>query len=355
MFKLLCATLLLLITLLNLSSVNVSAQYPVTRANPKIDGQFTNSQEWASARTQVRTFPRGSEGTWYYQSRSNWRATSSKGSTATIGGLTIFTLHDIWSSTTQEESDYNTFQLRFPNNRFSNDLVTVWIFMGEDAKDDSWIRNTRIGDNPRYRNGIDDRGFLVRLNNDPTTDRLWVPGNPEPGDPDWNGADYHYVFAKATFNDTGRTVQGDTRYNPKGNNEVYELALMNRGRNESINSIIYDPGEGNPFLPQTVRQNRIDRTPFDPLIILIGFGLLAAAFIISFISLYDVLLKRRWHPNDAKLVCWIFFMFCVLCVYPPLLLWSIFWYVWYLFLIMGALGLVVAIFLAVPVIRRRAA
>ena len=348
MFKSLCIKLLFLITLLNFSSMNIFAKYPVTRANPKIDGQFTNSREWASARTEVRTFPTGSEGTWYYQSKNNWEATSSEGNTATIKGLTIFALHDIWSSTTEEEADYNTLQISFWNRR-----VTVWIFVGEDETDDSWLKNTKIPENPRYRNGIDDRGFLVRLNNDPSTDRHWLPGDPEPGDSDWNGANYHYVFARATFNDTGRTVQGDTTYNPEGDNEVYELALMNRSRNEAINVNIYDPGEGNPLFPQTLRVDRTDRTPFDPLIILIAIGLLAFAFILSFVSLYDILLRRRWHPADAIPVCWIFFLFCALCAYPPALLWRMYWYAPYYFGILGGLWLLSALFLALPAMRRR--
>jgi len=107
-------------------------------------------------------------------------------------------------------------------------------------------RNTTIGGT-----SIDDRGFLVRIDDDPASDKHWLPGDAEPGDPTWNGANYHYVFAKAGFNNSAYTT--GMRGTPTTSNEVYELAFMERSVRVTIRINIGDPECGDPTQPQTDR------------------------------------------------------------------------------------------------------
>jgi hypothetical protein len=267
------------------------AQTPDAAGNPRLDGKFTSREEWKNARIQVVNFPAGSEGTWYYQKKKDWKAKSSTNHTAKIKGVTLFAIHDIWSSTTSEDADYNTFELTL----WDNSTITLWIFSGEDEPNDAaWIGNSGIN-----KNSFDDRGFLVRLNRDPSTDRHWSPGDPEPGDSNWDGERCHHVFAWAGFNDTGRTVQKDKNNNASGANEVYEIALMNRTGNEAIGVNVHDPTFGNPASPQTPRGSAIARL-MEPLFLLLAFIASLIAAYLSRIPFYDALTKRRWHPDEAK-------------------------------------------------------
>lgn len=86
-----------------------------------------------------------------------------------------------------------------------------------------------------------------------------------------------------------------------------------------------------------------------PALIIAWIVLLIVAFVISFMALYSVLMKRRQYPADAKLMGWVFYMFFLLCVFPPLLLWGVFPFV--LFIILWALWLIFMI--AVVIVMRR--
>jgi hypothetical protein len=72
-------------------------------------------------------------------------------------------------------------------------------------------------------NLIDDRGFIARLNDDPTTDVHWFPGMPEPGDPGWDWAAWHYVFGRHTFGRSFQAVALDTDPKNAVGHEVYEF------------------------------------------------------------------------------------------------------------------------------------
>ena len=113
------------------------------------------------------------------------------------------------------------------------------------TNDSAWLIAETALSNPRQElwssilrddfaapNYFTDIGFIVRLNNDPNTDRQWFPGDPEPGDPNWIWEDYYGFFGKFGFNESSRdlgvpwtinyeTIMGHT----SDSNEVYEFAL----------------------------------------------------------------------------------------------------------------------------------
>lgn len=91
--------------------------------------------------------------------------------------------------------------------------ISVWVFADPDEPNDSfWLPLSGLG-----YSTIDDRGFLVRKNNNPATDVQWFPGQPEPGDPGWNWNTYYGVFASAYTRDGW------------SGNEVYETVWYNTG------------------------------------------------------------------------------------------------------------------------------
>ena len=107
--------------------------------------------------------------------------------------------------------------------------IQVWVFEAGDnpsALDHFWLDPSGVG-SANYPNGFnDDGGFLVRLNYDPSTDRRWVPGDPEPGDPGWSFANFYGVFAKAGFNSSAGQLGYVGVLAPR---EIYEFSVtLNR-------------------------------------------------------------------------------------------------------------------------------
>lgn len=114
----------------------LAQEYPLTEADPRIDGQFTNAAEYASADT-IEVLGECRWGKWYYQNKVDWAATSSSENTAVISGVTVFIMHDIRSAMTEEVADYNTFIFTYDEGAHT---AKVWIFAGDDKADDSdWI------------------------------------------------------------------------------------------------------------------------------------------------------------------------------------------------------------------------
>jgi hypothetical protein len=196
-----------------------------TSIDPKVnrnDGRVTFDAEWESASAKLDI---NNEGTAYAQVKFNWLATSSSGNQTTYPGVTAFVLHDISQYVTQEIDDYNVFH-------FTHQCglkVVVYILANGDALDDSsWLPYSGLadswlipeGDGP---NKIIDTGFIVRLNNNPLTDRHWFPGMPEPGDPTFNWFDWYGVIGTSGFNDSA--FQHGLPFSVPGSNEVYELAI----------------------------------------------------------------------------------------------------------------------------------
>jgi hypothetical protein len=158
-------------------------------------------------------------GTIYKQNQVNWIATSVQtGNQAMYPGVTLFELHNFWAATTLEAADYNIFS--YP---YQGHTVTAWVFMPVDEPDDSfWLPRSQglelshLIPEGSGANQIVDVGFVVRLDNDPTTDRHWFPGMPEPGDPGWVWLDWYGFFGRAGYNDSGWVT---------GTHEVYEVAI----------------------------------------------------------------------------------------------------------------------------------
>lgn len=226
--------------------------------HPVIDGQVTwplpaspgvpANAEWARANAVLND---QGDGTYRAQWQRDWVATSvNTGNQAAYGGVTLFVMHDIWGYRTQEPADYNTFSFTFAGNN-----VTAWIFAnGDEPNDAAWIDRSGIG-----RPAIADVGFLVRLNNDPATDRQWFPGNPEPGDPGWNWNQFYGFFGRAGFNDSAFAAGLPLSVNGQPN-EVYELALYGAAFPgagpggfvpcvTTITVMVMDPKAGEPAVP----------------------------------------------------------------------------------------------------------
>jgi Zn-dependent metalloprotease len=194
----------------------------------EIDGQFTSNAEWSAG---IKSTNFDNSGTYYWKELPIWKGSS---------GYVTFLMHDIWGFTTSEASDYNRFCFNV-----NGVNLEVWIFENTDnpaATDSGWLAPAGLG--VTYTS-LDDRGFLVRKNGDPATDRHWLPGDPvnypQPGDPTWNPNDYYGVFAYAGFNNSGYTT--GHRATPTTNNEVYELAYYNT-RLDQISTILCQSGVG---------------------------------------------------------------------------------------------------------------
>jgi hypothetical protein len=186
------------------------------------DGQVTFDAEWASASAKLDI---NNEGTVYAQAKFNWLATSPSWNSVIYPGVTAFVLHDISKFVTQEMDDYNVFH-------FTHQCglkVTVWVLANGDALDDSsWLPGSGLEDSSLIPEGagpnkIIDTGFIVRLGDNPSSDRHWFPGMPEPGDPTFNWFDWYGVFGTSGFNDSA--FQHHLPYSVPGSNEIYELAI----------------------------------------------------------------------------------------------------------------------------------
>jgi hypothetical protein len=189
----------------------------------EFDGQATFDGEWNQANWDPDLSPY--QGTYYGEIIADWRATASNpANQTTYPGLTMLQMHDLSDLTVQELWDYNTFQITI-----NGDRVTGWVFGNDNHPDNldyQWIGGSGIG-----YSSIDDRGFLVRLNDDPTTDRHWFPGDLEPGDPNFDWDAWYGFFGSYGFNNTA--WQMGLPHSINGPNEVYELACRGYNRTGS--------------------------------------------------------------------------------------------------------------------------
>jgi hypothetical protein len=194
-----------------------------TPFNPYIDAAFSFPAEWhyASVRTNLTN-----SGSIYRQNQRDWVATSVQtGNQQMYPGVTLFDLHNFWAATTQELADYNIFSMPYAGH-----TVTAWVFMPGDEPDDTfWLPNAQglslshLIPEDAGTNRIIDNGFIVRLDNDPSTDRHWFPGMAEPGDSAWGWLDWYGYFGRADYNDSG--WQSGTYCTAPGFHEVYEMAF----------------------------------------------------------------------------------------------------------------------------------
>jgi len=218
--------LLSFIVLAILFSTAASAALPIFRLIPldpivnEQDGAATFTNEWNLADWIADPAPQVRTG--YFEGRLNWLATASNPPNQTqYPGVTCFILHDISDLVVREDFDYNTFTIISKYGK-----VTGWVFNtpnNADAFDYIWIGGSGIG-----RSFIDDVGYLVRLNDDPRTDRQWLPGGLEPGDQDFRWPDWYGFFGTYGFNNSAWDMGLPNSID--GENEVYEVAFQRPGR-----------------------------------------------------------------------------------------------------------------------------
>ena len=237
------AALLLFATAAGLSAFEPMRGYcPETPHDPTIwDGRATNWEEWAWAGRFPDWFNDGTypnAGFFYHEHKHAWLATSSTHNSMLYPGVVYFLAHDIEGE--PPPSDLSMFRQRDENDwnvaeyTFQDINVKAWVFGGDDMGNDTmWIKLSdgledshlipEVGDN----NLINDAegSFIVRVFDDPTTDVHWFPGDPEPGDPDWDWSDWYGVFASYGFNNSFYTTGLDPRPGYEGDNEVYEWAF----------------------------------------------------------------------------------------------------------------------------------
>lgn len=215
------------------------ANIPFTDQDPVMDGKATNQAEWAKGLRLPDTYFFGNtprSGFYYFESRLNWTATSvATKARATYEGTTLFVSHDIIGADdpknplhqfqVDRSSNWNSFEFQTPAG-----TVRIWVFENTDDPDDrKWLpfaeglANSSLIPEGVPPNLIDDRGFIARLNDDPATDVHWLPGMPEPGDPGWNWAAWHYVFGRYSFGDSFQSVGVDNDPKNAVPHQVYEF------------------------------------------------------------------------------------------------------------------------------------
>jgi hypothetical protein len=206
------------------------------------DGKATSFDEWGNASRYPDWFNDGNypnAGFFYQQHKLGWQATSLTGNSTYYSEMFYFLAHDIEGE--PEPSIFNMFRERNTNDWNSAEFeyqgikVKCWIFGGEDQLvDTAWIKLTEGLENSSLIpevGGYDlindaESSFIVRFNDDPSTDVHWFPGNPQPGDPLWNWDDWYGCFGSYGFNNSFYTTGIDLRFGYEGENEVYEWVYM---------------------------------------------------------------------------------------------------------------------------------
>jgi len=213
---------------------------PTTAANPFMDGQGLRVEWQRAVRIPDSFFYRevGRAGYFLFENRVGWTARSlgSPGSTVTYPGTTTFIGHDVVGSPdpssplhqfqVDDDHDWQSFDVAVPGGR-----ATIWIFDDvNDVDDDDWLLGTAgLADSSLAPEGagpdvIDDRGFIVRLNGDPTTDVHWLEGMPEPGDGGWDWASHHHLFGRSSFGQSLQAAGLDADPENAVDHEYYEIA-----------------------------------------------------------------------------------------------------------------------------------
>ncbi|UCG16235.1 MAG: lamin tail domain-containing protein [Phycisphaerales bacterium] len=215
MFALTAALVVLLVAPVLYALYPSTAAFPAALEDPVVDGAFTTPMEYAAAN---RVLDDLGVGHFYRQHRENWTV---NGITYT-DTVTFFDLHFFFHSAYGQLDlyDMNSWDLQWGDTR-----IQVWVFLAGDHPDPddwTWLDPSEIGSGTYPAGYNDDGGFLVRLNGDPSTDRIWNVGDPQPGDPSWDFADYYGVFIQGGFNNSAFT-QGYSGVT--GNREIYEFSL----------------------------------------------------------------------------------------------------------------------------------
>ena len=252
-----------------------------TSVDPDVDGMVTTYDEWLFANAAYND---QEDGSYYAQWKRDWTATSSSGNTVTYEGVTLFDLHNIDSAVTQDSPDYNVFEYAL----IGGDTIKAWVFANDDTADDSsWLVNSGLAGSAFIdgNGNIDDSaGFIVRLNDDASTDVRWTVGMLMPGDVGFNWEDYYGFFGMAGFNNSA--FDQGLIYAADGENEVYEVALYGEAFgtgstpfvpcSTDLARLVTDPDKGIASTPLVTQMEGISHVnvPAPAAILLSGFGTL---------------------------------------------------------------------------------
>lgn len=217
------------------------AEMPAVGVDPLLDGRASDNPEWADGMRLPDAFFFGAQsrsGFYWFERKLDWHAVPlaglADGAGITYPGQTLFIAHDIIGSSdpanplhqfqVDEDRDWNSFDFPVPGGR-----ATIWVFDGlDDADDSDWLPFAEGLDGSALipegtaPNLLDDRGFIARLNDDPSSDVHWFPGDPEPGTAGWDWADWHWVFGRRSFGQSFQDVLLDTDPENAVDHEVYE-------------------------------------------------------------------------------------------------------------------------------------
>jgi uncharacterized protein (TIGR02145 family) len=193
--------------------------FPAAAINPVVntsDPGVTNTLEWINADWRRAWWAWG-DATIYAQSKENWIAVSPVDTTE-YPAVTLFELDAASALRNQQLMDCASFEIVYNGVR-----ATIWVFgnaNNPDNLDFRWIGASGIG-RPFIN---DEAGYLVRLNNNPASDRQFFntidvsPGNPAFNFNFWYGVFGHYSFNNSPF------VNGLPNSRP-WNHQVYELCF----------------------------------------------------------------------------------------------------------------------------------
>jgi hypothetical protein len=205
--------------------------YPPAAEDPVADGMFTTVKEYIKANIVPDDLKVGNL---YFEQRENWKVNG-----ITYPGITLFINHYFYDPGYGQLDMYDLNSWRI---EFKNHSVEIWIFLPgnhPDNNDWKWLDTVGIGA-ANYPTGINDGGgFLVRMDDNPATDRLWHPGDPQPGNPAFDFNDYYGAFGYGGFNSSAFATGYSTE---SQNREIYEFVF----------NINYDPN--NPENPQVMGQ-----------------------------------------------------------------------------------------------------
>jgi hypothetical protein len=229
----------------------VPLDIPFVSVDPRVDGADSFPGEWTDALVVPDAFADPVTGAtpagfFYLENKTSWTATSKTASITAYPGPTLFIAHDIFGAATgtftefrsNDAGDWNHVRVHASNGA----VVDCWCFGGfstnapphvppvdlNEPDDGKWLPDAvGLGASALIPEGpvgdlIDDRGFIVRINGDPATDKHWFPGDPQPGDPAWDWNEYYGCFARAGFNKSFQDNLTDPDPSHAFDHEVYE-------------------------------------------------------------------------------------------------------------------------------------
>lgn len=259
--KTLCVSLLSAIAVFFINTTAFALIYKITTATNIIADGSVDAGEWNQADYQADAGCTG--GAMYAQMSNGYQAGSEN-----YTGIFKYLLHNIEQLQTNEDADYNAFDIY--NADGTQVALTVWIFDNVDETNDAaWMAAAGLSS---YGSSIVDTGFLV-YNVALDEYRKYNLGDtrPEDGGYDW---DYYWgVYGAGGFNNSAFTNGLPLSIN--NNNEVYELiyhdsaTIVNTGPRRSIKDPDACSCNGLPICPLFIYIDD-DITPDPTLVVLAG-------------------------------------------------------------------------------------